>query len=97
MARAYEVIGEIIDELDATVRERERLEILNGAGHNSRTTRMGTDPSESVVDRNRRAHDLTNLSIAGASTFVTLGANQPTLTIAATSLRLAEHLHESVI
>jgi len=95
MSEAFDVMEDIVDEIDASVRERERFKIRHGVGHSSGTTRMGTDESESVVDRNQRAHDLENLSIAGASTFPTIGASQPTLTIAATSLRLAEHIHSS--
>jgi len=95
--RAYEVLSDIVAELDATVLETERFEIRHGVGHNSGTTRMGADPAESVVDGNLRAHDLENLSVAGSSVFVTKPPSQPTLTIAATSLRLAEYLHESVL
>jgi choline dehydrogenase-like flavoprotein len=53
---------------------------------------MGTDPDQSVVDPQLMAHDLKNLSLVSCSTFVTSGAMQPTLTIAALALRLAEHL-----
>jgi choline dehydrogenase-like flavoprotein len=38
------------------------------------------------------AHDLDNLTIASGSTFVTAGAMNPTLTIAALSLKAADHL-----
>jgi choline dehydrogenase-like flavoprotein len=58
------------------------------------TTRMGTDPESSVVSPRLRTHDLENCWIAGSSTFVTGGAMNPTLTIAALSLRLADHLDE---
>lgn len=56
------------------------------------TTRMGSDPSESVVDENLKAHDLDNLYICGASVFPTSGASNPTLTIQALAARLANHL-----
>ena len=97
MRAAEDILGDIVDELPGTVREREVFDLRQGVGHSAGTTRMGTDPSESVVDENLRAHDVENLSIAGASTFVTIGASQPTLTIGATSLRLAEYLHRSVL
>jgi choline dehydrogenase-like flavoprotein len=54
------------------------------------TTRMGTDPEDSVVTPDCRTHDLQNLSIAGSSTFVTGGAMNPTLTLAALSLKAAD-------
>jgi choline dehydrogenase-like flavoprotein len=56
------------------------------------TTRMGTDPAESVVAPDCRAHDLDNLWIAGSSVFPTGGAMNPTLTIAALACRLADRL-----
>ncbi|WP_136592407.1 GMC family oxidoreductase [Salinigranum halophilum] len=95
--RAFDVIEEIVDALDATVEAVERVSFWDGAGHSSGTTRMGTDPSESVVNPNLRTHDVENLYVSGASTFVTIGATQPTLTIAATALRLAEHLDSEVL
>jgi len=97
ISKALEVLNSIVDELDGKVRERQEFQLRQGAGHNSGTTRMSDDPQFGVVDGNQRAHGLENLSIAGASTFVTIGAGQPTLTIAATSLRLAEYLHNSVL
>jgi choline dehydrogenase-like flavoprotein len=56
------------------------------------TTRMGSDPDESVVDDRLRTHDLANLSIASSSVFTTGGAMNPTLTIAALSLKAADHI-----
>lgn len=47
---------------------------------------MGTGRGESVVDPNLRGHDVENLYIEGASTFVTIGASQPTLTTGALAL-----------
>jgi choline dehydrogenase-like flavoprotein len=95
--RAFEMIEEVVGALDADVSRTERVRFMDGAGHSSGTTRMGTDPDESVVDPNLRAHDVSNLYIAGASTFPTIGASQPTLTIAATALRLADHLDRDVL
>lgn len=66
------------------------------ANHQTGTTRMGTDPDESVVDRNLRAHDHENLYISGGSVFVTGGPANPTLTIAALALRLADHLADEM-
>lgn len=58
------------------------------------TTRMGTNPNESVVTPRMRTHDLDNLWIAGSSVFVTSGAMNPTLTIAALALKAADHIDE---
>jgi choline dehydrogenase-like flavoprotein len=51
---------------------------------------MGTDPASSVVDPACRTHDLENCWIAGSSVFPTGGAMNPTLTIAALALRVAD-------
>jgi choline dehydrogenase-like flavoprotein len=56
------------------------------------TARMGAQPATSVVDKNLNSHDHPNLYIVGSAVFPTTGVNPPTLTIAALSLRLAEHL-----
>ena len=63
-----------------------------GTWHHMGTTRMSDSPRQGVVDRNCRVHGMTNLYIAGSSVFPTYGANFPTLTICAMSLRLADHM-----
>jgi choline dehydrogenase-like flavoprotein len=60
--------------------------------HQCGTARMGQDPASSVVDVNLKAHDLDNLYIADASVLPTSAAVNPSLTIAALSLRLGAHL-----
>jgi choline dehydrogenase-like flavoprotein len=94
MDRAFEIMHSILDELDATVRSRTEIRFWKGIGHHLGTTRMGEDPAESVVNPRLRSHDLENLSIVSSSVFVTGGAMQPTLTIAALALRAADHLDE---
>jgi choline dehydrogenase-like flavoprotein len=56
------------------------------------TTRMGNDPKTSVVDKNLRSHDHTNLFIVGPSTHVTAPVNAPTLTVGANALRVADRI-----
>ena len=78
--------------LDAAgIRQIEQLPLSFGS-HQMGTCRMSEDPESGVVDRNCRVHGTTNLYVAGSSVFPTSGAAQPTLTIAALSLRLADHL-----
>lgn len=67
-----------------------------GGHHHMGTTRMSDDPAQGVVDRNCRVHGNTNLYIAGSSVFPTGGWANPTLTIVAMSLRLADHLRNSL-
>ncbi|HXR19666.1 MAG TPA: GMC family oxidoreductase [Steroidobacteraceae bacterium] len=61
-------------------------------GHHIGTARMGSDPRDSVVDVNCRVHGVGNLFVASSATFPTSGQANPTLTLVALSLRLAEHL-----
>ena len=63
-----------------------------GGGHIMGTTGMGTSRSNSVVDRDCRVHGYDNLFVAGSSVFPTGGYANPTLTILALSLRLADTL-----
>jgi choline dehydrogenase-like flavoprotein len=65
-------------------------------GHHIGTTRMGTDPENSVVDANGKLHTVDNLYISSASVFPTSSQANPTLTIVAMSLRLADHLAETL-
>jgi len=60
--------------------------------HYMGTTRMADDPSEGVVDRNCAVYGMDNLYVAGSSVFSTAGQANPTLTIVALALRLADHL-----
>lgn len=64
-------------------------------GHLLGTARMGDDPATSVADRYGRCHDVPNLFIVDGSLMVTSGAVNPTSTIAALSLRTAEHIAET--
>jgi choline dehydrogenase-like flavoprotein len=63
--------------------------------HHAGTTRMHSDPALGVVDGDQRVHRMENLYVTGASVFPTAGVANPTLTIVALSLRLADHLSGS--
>jgi len=60
--------------------------------HELGTTRMGTDPSKSVVDPNGRAHDVRNLFIADGGPFVSQADKNPTWTILALSMRTSDFI-----
>jgi glucose dehydrogenase len=68
--------------------------VLNytGAGHIMGTYRMGNDRANSVVDKFQCSHDHKNLYLVGSGTFPTGATANPTLTIAALSLRTADHI-----
>jgi len=67
---------------------------LEGGHHHMGTTRMSDDPKRGVVDRDGKVHGMANLYVAGSSVFPTSGAANPTLTIVALALRLADSLRE---
>lgn len=71
--------------------------ITRDASHHMGTTRMGTDPRSSVVDPDCRVHGIENLYVAGSSVFPTSGYANPTLTIVALALRLADHLRRTAL
>lgn len=83
-AEALGAVETVVDEIWPT-----------GIGHNLGTTRMGDDPSSSVVDRWCRAHDVPNLYITDGGVFVTAGSVNPTATIMANTLRVVEHMMEN--
>lgn len=62
------------------------------AAHPMGTTRMSSDPRAGAVDSDCRIHGMDNLYMAGSSVFATGGYANPTLTIVALALRLADHL-----
>ena len=67
---------------------------IGGTAHQAGTMVFGTDPQSSVLDLNCRAHQIDNLYVADASFFPSIGAVNPTLTIIANALRVADHLAE---
>ena len=56
------------------------------------TARMGTDPARSVVNGWGRSHDVKNLFIVDGSIFVTSGGVNPTSTIQALALYIADQM-----
>ena len=63
-----------------------------GGPHHLGTLRMAARPRNGVVDPDCRVHGIANLWVAGGATFPTSGWANPTLTIVAMALRLADHL-----
>lgn len=80
-------------------REETGAAILDKASHGTHqigTTRMGTDRTRAVVDRDLRAFDCANLFVVGSSTFPTSGQANPTLTALALASRLSDHLADEM-
>jgi choline dehydrogenase-like flavoprotein len=63
-------------------------------GHHIGTTRMAETADKGVVDKNLKVFSMANLYVAGASVFPSTGISNPTFTILALSIRLADHLTE---
>ncbi|MFO0775089.1 MAG: GMC family oxidoreductase [Nitrospiraceae bacterium] len=74
-------------DVSSTIRESTAV-----LGHHLGTTRMSTDPTHGVVDTQCRIHGMTNLYVASSSIFPTASHANPTLTIVAMAIRLADHL-----
>ncbi|MBM3814712.1 MAG: GMC family oxidoreductase [Acidimicrobiia bacterium] len=60
--------------------------------HELGTCRMGSDAKKSVLNGFNQSHDCRNLFVVDGSSFVSGGAQNPTLTILALSLRASEYL-----
>jgi choline dehydrogenase-like flavoprotein len=69
---------------------------MSGGKHHMGTTRMHVDERNGVVDANCRVHGCANLYVAGSSVFPTAGYANPTLTIVALAVRLADHLRTAL-
>jgi choline dehydrogenase-like flavoprotein len=65
---------------------------IAGTAHQCGTVRFGLDPKTSALDINCKAHDLDNLYVIDGSFFVSSSASNPSLTIMANALRVADHL-----
>ena len=66
---------------------------LSDSFHHAGTTRMADSPRDGVVDREAQVHGVAGLHVCGGSVFPTSGYANPTLTIAALAMRLADHLN----
>ncbi len=100
IARSQEIMWEALEELGiGKIEPPERPGGLprvgsEGLHHLMGTTRMSDDPKLGVVDSNCTVHGIGNLHIASSSVFPTGGYANPTITILALALRLAEHLKQ---
>lgn len=81
----------VIEESLADLNEA-AMDAVAVGGHHIGLARMSDDPARGVVDADCKVHGLDNLYVAGAAVFPTSGHANPTLTIVALALRLADRL-----
>jgi choline dehydrogenase-like flavoprotein len=77
---------------DWVASERPEEAVIIDMAHNLGTTRMSDNPRSGVVDPRCRVHGISGLYVAGGSVFPTSGHANPTLTIVALAVRLADQL-----
>ncbi len=83
-----------VGKLGAAFEDESPRPFISGGWHHMGTTRMNNDPKQGVVDEDCKVHGLANLFVGGSSVFPTSGYANPTLTIVALAIRLAEHVHQ---
>ena len=98
IARLHQVLAKRlvrseIGDLESSRPEFENLSFTD-ASHHMGTTRICEDPKKGVVDAHCKVHGVSNLFVTGSSVFPTVGHANPTLTIVALAIRLADHLKE---
>jgi choline dehydrogenase-like flavoprotein len=99
MHRSHQLVGEELGRLGlgrlrintAETVQDPMTDIENGH-HHMGTTRMHEDPKQGVVDADCRVHGKANLFIAGSSLYPTYSFDDPTMTLVALAIRLADHL-----
>lgn len=78
--------------------DKDKWDEAEGWGnHHMGTTRMAADPRKGVVDADCKVHGISNLYVAGSSLFTTSSTVNPTLTIIALALRLADHMQQKFV
>jgi len=80
------------DDLEIGGREQGEHGGFIDASHHMGTTRMGADPTTSVVDPPCRVHGYANLYVGSSSVFPTSGFSNPTLTTLALCLRICDEI-----
>ena len=67
---------------------------IGGTAHQNGTIRFGHDSATSALDIDCKAHEIDNLYVVDASFFVSCGAVNPSLTIIANALRVADRIRQ---
>ena len=97
LVELHRIFGEEVEKnnigtLESSLGTANPWPIIAEASHHLGGTRMGTDPSTSVVNSDLQVHGVENLYVCGGSVFPTSGCANPTYTICALAIRLADFL-----
>ncbi len=97
LTQYYEQVNRILVEADiipdhVSMPDAYKNTTFKDSSHPIGATRMAASPEKGVVDANLKVFGVDNLYVCSSSVFPTPGSANPTLTIAALSLRLADHL-----
>jgi choline dehydrogenase-like flavoprotein len=95
LAREFERIGAARMRAPIEPAARDREPVLH-SNHQLGTTRMSAKREDGVVNPDCRVHDVSNLYIIGGSIFPTVSWANPTFTLMALTLRLADHLRKEL-
>jgi choline dehydrogenase-like flavoprotein len=88
MDRAFEMLGKVLAPLP--VEGIQFIETRPTESHIQGSLRMGRDRATSVVDARQIHHDVRNLVVVGSAVFPSCPASNPSLSVAALSLRCAD-------
>jgi choline dehydrogenase-like flavoprotein len=97
--RLYEKVKSVVGELDMNPGHlvhrfaymKNEIPVA-GCAHQAGTCRFGSDPADSVLNTDCRAHEVENLYVVDTSFFPSIGAVNPALTAMANALRVGDHL-----
>ncbi len=92
MALEFERSGKASFEYNRDTLEEDLMRFGAYGGHHIGTARMGSDERSSVVNPECQVHSVRNLYVAGSAVFPTSSQANPTLTLIALALRLADTL-----
>ncbi|MDJ0796159.1 MAG: GMC family oxidoreductase [Calothrix sp. MO_167.B12] len=94
---ASQLFKKIASATDAEQTKFFQFQEFTTTAHHHGTCRMGKDLKSSVVDQYGKVHGISNLFVAGGSSFVGSAAVNPTLTMVALAMRTADYIRDQVL
>jgi choline dehydrogenase-like flavoprotein len=92
--RSFEAagIGRVKIDADVAARSPDLIARMNDQAHHNGTVRMGKSPRTGVVDKDLKVFGTSNFYVCGSAVFPTGSSSNPTHTLLALGLRLADRL-----